>query len=276
MFSAAARSAGMMKSAHGFRKITVAIAAEEWTAYGRDLCAGAHDIPIIARRIKYKMRNLTIAALLALMGSPAASAADQAAPAWRDKVTAFAAEHFKNPAWGFSHSTRDYNLARSLAAADNVTLDDDVLFAAAYLHDMAAFPPWAESKKEHGDVAATKIDIVLAGTDFPMAKIDAVRDAIRAHMFYREATSPEARYLHDADALDWLGAIGVARMIALVDPNGGKPLGPDMVKGIEANLAAVPSRVFSPAGKALVAPRIAEEQTFLDELRRETDNLSTF
>jgi uncharacterized protein len=216
---------------------------------------------------------LVTAGLIFVTAGPANAAG--AAEPWRTKVTTFAAENFKHPAWGLSHSQRDYALARSLAASDHVTLDDDVLFATAYLHDMAAFPQWAEDKKEHGDVAAAKIDSVLAGTDFPMAKMDAVRVAIRAHMYYRDAASPEALYLHDADALDWLGAIGVARLIALVDPKGGKPTGPDMIKGIENDMAAVPPRVLSPAGKAQIAPRIAEEKAFLEALRRETDNLST-
>ncbi len=66
---------------------------------------------------------------------------------WRSKVTAFAAENFKHPAWGFSHSQRDYALARKLAAADHVMLDDDVLFAASYLHDMAAFAQWREAAR---------------------------------------------------------------------------------------------------------------------------------
>jgi len=69
-------------------------------------------------------------------------AASSEEPAWRQTVRAFAASNFKNPAWGFSHSERDYELARQLAASDHVVLDDDVLFAAAYLHDMAAFKPW--------------------------------------------------------------------------------------------------------------------------------------
>ena len=225
--------------------------------------------------VKLARASLLVIASCLFAAARPASAADSAPTAWRAKVAAFAAENFKHPAWGLSHSARDYALARSLAAADHVTLDDDVLFAAAYLHDMAAFDTWAEAKKEHGDVAATKIDSVLAGTDFPMAKIDAVRVAIRAHMYYRDAASPEALYLHDADALDWLGAIGVARLIALVDPKGGKPTGPDMIKGIENDMASVPPRVLSPAGKAQIAPRIAEEKAFLDALRRETDNLST-
>jgi len=41
------------------------------------------------------------------------------------------------------------------------------------------------------------------------------------------------------------------------------------------NLAKVPSRVVSPAGRARVAAREAELRTFLDALGRETDNLRT-
>lgn len=194
---------------------------------------------------------------------------------WRAKVTEFAAQNLKHPAWGFSHSQRDYALAKSMAATDHVTLDDDVLFAAAYLHDMGAFKAFAEDKQEHGDVAAAKIDLVLGETDFPKAKLDAVRAAIRTHMYKYDPVEPEARYLHDADALDWLGAIGVARLIALVDNGGGKPTGPDMIKGIENNMKNVPPRIVTPAGKARVAPLLAEEKAFLDALRGETDNLAT-
>jgi hypothetical protein len=194
---------------------------------------------------------------------------------WHTTVRNFAAEHFKNPAWGFSHCQRDYALARQLAAADHVVLDDDVLYAAAYLHDMAAFPPWADAKLDHSDIGAAKVDSLLKDTGFPMAKIDSVRGAIRTHMFYRDPKQPEALYLHDADALDWLGAIGVARIIALVDPNGGDPTGPKSIKMIEDNLAAVPSRVLSPAGKALLPIRQAETEAFLKQLRSESDDLKT-
>jgi len=198
-----------------------------------------------------------------------------AAETWREKVTQFAADNFKHPAWGFSHSQRDYALAKSMATADHVTLDDDVIFAAAYLHDMAAFAAWSVPGQEHGDTAAAKIDLVLADTDFPKDKLDAVREAVKAHMFYRNAATPEARYLHDADALDWLGAIGVARLIARVDPKGGKPTAPDMLKGIQDNMKLVPPRVLTPAGQALIAPRLAEEKAFLDVLSGETDGFKT-
>jgi len=207
-----------------------------------------------------------------------AVAPPSAAPAaadWRTGVRDLAAKHFKNPAWGYSHCMRDYALARELAAADHAALDDDVLFAAAYLHDMAAFKPWENEKLDHSDVAADIVDTVLKGTGFPMAKLDAVRGAIRTHMYYRDPVGPEALYLHDADALDWLGAIGVARVTALVDPNGGSPDGPKAVKMLEDNLKSVPSRVFSPAGKAMVPARKAELEAYLKDLRRESANLQT-
>jgi HD superfamily phosphodiesterase len=210
----------------------------------------------------------------ALLGAAAVGAPASTAD-WHTTVKDFAREHFKNPAWGYSHSERDYELARKLAAKDHVQLDDDVLFAASYLHDMAAFPPWENEKLDHSDVAADIVDTVLKGTGFPPAKIDAVRGAIRTHMYYRDPQSPEASYLHDADALDWLGAIGAARIIALVDPNGGDPDGPKAMKMIDENLQKVPSRVLTPAGRALLPQREAELRRFVDELRRESDDLRT-
>jgi uncharacterized protein len=194
------------------------------------------------------------------------------APAWRETVRKFAAEHFKHPAWGYSHSVRDYQLARELAAADHVTLDDDVLFAAAYLHDIAAFAPWEKAGVDHADEGAAIVDTVLRATGFPMAKIDAVRGAIRTHMYNRDPVGAEALYLHDADALDWLGAIGVARIIALTDPNGGRPTAPEVLPMLEENLAKVPGRVLSAAGRARIAPRKAELEKFLSDLRRESDD----
>jgi HD superfamily phosphodiesterase len=218
-------------------------------------------------------RIAAVAALLvALAASPTWSSPS---PDWRATVREFAAKHFKNPAWGYSHCQRDYSLARDLAAADHVSLDDDVLFAAAYLHDIAAFAPWEDTKVDHSDVGARVVDTILKDTGFPIAKIDAVRAAIRTHMYYRDPVAPEALYLHDADALDWLGSIGAARIMALVDPNGGNPDSANAVAMLVDNLNKVPSRVLSPAGRARTPARKAELEKFLEDLRRETDNLRT-
>src|SRR5258708_3773553 len=88
--------------------------------------------------------------LLVVLGAGASIGAPPTAtlpaPDWRATVRELAMSHFKNPAWGYSHCLRDYALARELAAADHVALDEDVLYAASYLHDMAAIQtgrrPW--------------------------------------------------------------------------------------------------------------------------------------
>lgn len=218
------------------------------------------------------MRRVAFLLLLSTLGICAVTASATDA-GWRETVRQFAAQHFKHPAWGYSHSVRDYELAKTLAAADHVSLDDDVLFAAAYLHDMAAFAPWDREKEgiDHADEGARVVDTVLINTDFPSAKIDAVRNAIRTHMFDRKPVGAEAVYLHDADALDWLGAIGVARVMALVDPNGGDPNGPEAIKMLEDNLARVPDGVISPAGRKRLPGLRRELADFLKDLRRETD-----
>jgi len=210
---------------------------------------------------------------LTLLGSLGARSeiAAHSRPDWRDTIRHFAKQHFKNPAWGYSHCERDYALARALAASDHVVLDDDVVFATAYLHDIAAFAPWGGNEPpDHSDVGADVVGSILKDTGFPMSKLEAVRSAIRTHMYYRNPVGPEATYIHDADALDWLGAIGVARIIALADPNGGSPTGPQVAKMLEDNLKNVPARVVSPAGRAMVGPRESELREYLKELKSES------
>ena len=223
--------------------------------------------------MKWPIAMLAAFGVCLFMG--AASSSAPATPDWRATVREFAARHFKHPAWGYSHCVRDYALAGEMAAADQISLDDDVLFAAAYLHDIAAFAPWEDPKLDHSDVGAGVVESVLKGTGFPMEKMDAVRAAIRTHMYYREPLGAEALYLHDADALDWLGAIGIARIIALVDPHGGNPDGPKALALLSDNLHKVPDRILSPAGRARVAQRKTELENFLADLRRETDELHT-
>jgi uncharacterized protein len=212
-------------------------------------------------------KTTLFAAALALLPAAPAQAAD-----WHDAVRQFAVMHCKHPAWGYVHSQRDYGLALQLAKADGVTLDDDVLFAASWLHDMAAFAPYAKQSEDHSDTAADLVGGILAPTGFPMAKLAAVQAAIRTHMYYRDPQAPEAVYLHDADALDWLGAIGVARIVATVDKAGGQPDGKAAVAMLVNNETVVPARVVSPAGRAMVPARIAEMKAFLAALAAESDS----
>ena len=220
------------------------------------------------------MRPLKL--LLAALALSAAPAFADSPPAdWREKIRAFNIEHCKHPAWGTSHSERDYRLAKAMAATDKAALDDDVLVAAAYLHDIAAFKPYEKPDLDHSDVAADIVGQILAPTGFPMDKLPRVQAAIREHMYYRTPTNPESLYLHDADALDWLGAIGTARIMALADPNGAQPDGPAVLPMLKENLRDVPARVLSPAGKALMPAKRDFLAKWMETLSAETDGFKT-
>src|SRR5579872_3968217 len=86
--------------------------------------------------------------MLAVIHPSLAAAAPAATPAgipldapWKVKLYELAHSKFVHPAWGMTHSERDYLMAVRLARGDGLQVDKDVLFAAAFLHDMAAFMP---------------------------------------------------------------------------------------------------------------------------------------
>src|SRR5215472_6569016 len=119
---------------------------------------------------------------------------------WKATIYHLATTKFKHPAWGWQHSERNYEVALRLAKGDHLAVDTDVLFAASFLHDMAAFSPY-QKKGEHGVVAAEESVAVLRDAGFPMSKIAAVQAAERGHMYYSDAGSrPESIALHDADS----------------------------------------------------------------------------
>lgn len=188
---------------------------------------------------------------------------------WKVKIYHLARAKFLHPAWGWQHSERNYQVAMRLAKGDGLKVDPDVLFAASFLHDMAAFPPYAKAGMEHGDRAAQTSEAVLRDAGFPMSKFAAVQAAERGHMYYSNPGAvPEAIVLHDADSLDFLGSIGAARMIALTGEKA-RDFGP-AVSSLRALLRDVPARLLTKTGRRIGAQRVADLQKLLDDLRSET------
>lgn len=187
---------------------------------------------------------------------------------WKIAIYHLATAKFKHPAWGWQHSERNYQVALRLAKGDHLTVDTDVLFAACFLHDMAAFPPY-QRKGEHGFVAAKESVAVLRDAGFPMSKIAAVQAAERGHMYYSDAGNrPEAIVLHDADSLDFLGTIGEARMISLTGENA--PSFRAGVTALRSFLHDIPPRLITKTARSIGAQRVSELKRELDELQSET------
>jgi uncharacterized protein len=220
--------------------------------------------------------SATVLVLLALVGpafpagAPAVTAAGVPLDApWKVRIYELAHSRFRHPAWGWQHSERDYLLAVRLARGDRLHIDTDVLFAAAFLHDMAAFMPCAGPKMEHGECAARQARAMLQGTGFPMRKLAAVQAAERGHMFYSNPGSdPTAIVLHDADSLDFLGDIGAARLIALTGAQA--PSFAPALKTLRGFLKDIPPRLITKTARRIGAERAAELQAFLDRLQAES------
>lgn len=208
------------------------------------------------------------AALVLAAQTPATATGIPLDAPWKATIYHLAQSTFIHPAWGWRHSERNYDVAMELAREDGLQVDTDVLFAASFLHDMAAFKPCANAKLEHGDCAAIESGSVLRDAGFPMQKFAAVQAAERGHMYYRDpGTSVAAIVLHDADSLDFLGDIGAARLIALT---GEKSASFDpAIEQLRAMLARIPPRLITKAAKRIGAQRAAELRAFLDRLEKE-------
>jgi len=127
-------------------------------------------------------------------------------------------------AHNMDHVIRVYNL--SLNLAENEDLDLDVLRAAALLHDIARVKEDNDhtGNTDHAILSARLAEPILRKLGFSQEKIKHIQDSIVSHR-YRTGNEPktkEAKILFDADKLDVLGAIGIARSFVWVGRNNAK------------------------------------------------------
>ncbi|NYH10583.1 HD domain-containing protein [Pseudomonas moraviensis] len=138
-----------------------------------------------------------------------------------------ALEPSEDGAHDLSHLQRVWHNARALQAEEGGDLE--VLLAAVLLHDCVAVEKNSPMRSQASRLAAEKASKVLKNLNWPDARIDAVIHAIEAHSFSANITplTLEARLMQDADRLDSLGMLGVARTFyiagrmgsALYDPH---------------------------------------------------------
>ncbi|MBI9049714.1 MAG: HD domain-containing protein [Anaerolineaceae bacterium] len=113
----------------------------------------------------------------------------------------------------FDHVLRVYELCKSIGKQENA--DWKILSISALLHDACGAAPGSKERMEHHLASALLAEKVLTEKGWLEEDIKAVMHCIRAHR-YRGTEMPqslEAKVLFDADKLDVLGAIGVARVI---------------------------------------------------------------
>ncbi len=195
-----------------------------------------------------------------------------------------------DPTHGFGHILRVLRMAEYLARESGA--DAGVVRAAALLHDATGASGHLESAARHGHhhASAAFAREVLAGKGWPEAKIAAVEEAIRTHRF-RTGDPPrtlEAQVLFDADKLDAIGAVGVARAIAYAVSHGSPVYAPPSARFLESGekapgephsayheylfkLRRLRERLFTPAARALAARRDAVMRTYFEALADEME-----
>jgi uncharacterized protein len=224
--------------------------------------------------------RLAVLAFLVAAKSASAQAPPPSTPAgivldapWKESVFKFATDKLQHSAWGVSHSERDYLLATRLAAESKLEIDQDVLFAAAFLHDVGAFDAFRREGVDHTDRAAELVPDILEDAGFPATKIPMVQDAVKNHMYYRaDAKFAESIVLHDADTLDFLGTIGIARILSLTTRHRWATDLATAAKTLDGFNNDLPPKLLTAAAKKMAPIRTAESRAFLDVLKTETED----
>ncbi len=110
-----------------------------------------------------------------------------------------------------AHLVRVWRNVQTIVAVEGG--DRELLLAATLLHDGVHVPKNDPRRARASRLAAEQAREILAALEWESARIEAVAHAIEAHSFSAgiAARTLEARVLQDADRLDALGALGIAR-----------------------------------------------------------------
>lgn len=196
-------------------------------------------------------------------------------PPWRQQLADYIRAQAQ-PIDKFSHQPRLYALACELA--DGVSVDDDILYAACWLHDLGVFighrpeDPALLASWDNVAYAIAQTPPLLQQFGFPTAKIPAVQAAIRDHHPQARPTAIEAILLHDADLLELLGAVGLLRTLGKVGRDTRYQTFADLLPVLEGYSRLEP-QLLSEAARRLAVPRLALLRQFLQQAREESQGL---
>lgn len=173
----------------------------------------------------------------------------------------------------FSHQPRLYELTREIGARQSY--DDDVVFAAVWLHDLGVFvghrpeEPEALANWDFLGYVMRQTPEILTRLGFPAEKIPAVVEAIRTHQPKDNPTTIEGVILRDADILEQLGAVTVLRTVCKIGRDTRFKTFPDALRVLRKNADTLPGQLKLPASQKLAAPRLQVLQQFLEAAQAE-------
>lgn len=131
---------------------------------------------------------------------------------FEEKILAVASS--EDPAHDILHFKRVVKLAKKLCEIENGNLD--IVIPAAWLHDLVIVPKDSPLRSKASRLSAEAAIVFLKSIGYPEKHYAEIAHAIEGHSFSAniEVTTLEAKIVQDADRLDGLGAIGIARCFA--------------------------------------------------------------
>ena len=120
----------------------------------------------------------------------------------------------EDPAHDFLHFKRVVTTAKALCKKETAKLE--IVLPAAWLHDFVIIPKNDPRRSQASKLSAEAAIQFLKENHYPEKYLDEIAHAIMAHSYSAkiEAKTLEAKIVQDADRLDGLGAIGIARVFA--------------------------------------------------------------
>jgi uncharacterized protein len=167
---------------------------------------------------------------------------------------------------GLDHVLRVLYLCELIGREENA--DMMVLLPAALFHDIAR-PEEAEKGMPHEEVGARMAERYLRSIRYDDERIPKITHAIRTHR-YRSIEKPEtleARILSDADKLDAMGAVGIARTFIRAGEHRGEIT--DAMDHISDKLLNLRGMMYTATAKKMAEERHQYLQEFLEILNKE-------
>ena len=215
-----------------------------------------------------------------------------------ESLTEIVRKELSSSSHDFEHAMRVHRLCL-LLAKDEPNVNLDVLRTAALLHDIGRVREDQDNSgnMDHASLSANIAETILKGLGDSEELIKQVKHCILSHRF-RSSVDPrteDARILFDADKLDAIGAVGIARCFMLAGEYGesifsdkplddyirqnlvdGKPNGriKDIAKHspnleFEIKLRHIPEKLYTRKAKKIANDRVRIMNEFFKRLREE-------
>jgi len=183
----------------------------------------------------------------------------------------------------FEHTIRVYKNAQKICKKEKA--NEKLVLSAVLLHDIVSYPKSDKRSKTSAIKSAKKSKKILEKLDFTNKEITIISDAIKDHSFSQNKIPKtiEGKILQDADRLDALGAIGIARVFAtggslkrpfynIDDPFCKRRIPDDHTWTVDhffAKLLKLESLMNTKSGKAEAKKRTRILKEFLNQLKQE-------